>query len=102
MENILDRNNSAHIRSYEGIRDIIFKRKTGKNQQRNTPNSGANHKVQQPKNNIPSNQNNAMPQPKKGKSKFKDINTYQVKKKQKEGSIRISRIEITFIDMFYL
>lgn len=90
MENILDRNNSAHVRSYEGIRDIIFMRKTGKNQQRNRPNSGAN-KVQQPKNNVPSNQSNAtMPQHKKGKSKFKDINTYEVKKKQKEGSFLTS------------
>ncbi|KAJ8955758.1 hypothetical protein NQ318_008632 [Aromia moschata] len=30
MENILDKNNSAHLRSYHGIKDIIFGRKNQK------------------------------------------------------------------------
>lgn len=88
MENILDRNNSAHIRSYEGIRDIIFKKKKGKKDFRNNASSNiSQNQTQQPSHNVQkSNQSNpSVTHVKKGKAKFKDINTYQEKKKQKEG-----------------
>lgn len=88
MENILDRNNSAHVRSYEGIRDIIFKKKKTTNNQKKAPHSNNSSQIQQVNNAPKSSQNNpSVVHIKKGKTKFKDINTYQVKKKQKEGML---------------
>lgn len=103
MENILDRNNSAHIRSYEGIRDLLFKKKKGKNQQKNIVQNNGQKQVQHhhynqksSPQNISSNQQRSQSPPfnqkisvthvKKAKAKFKDINSYQEKKKQKEGN----------------
>lgn len=87
MENILDRNNSAHIRSYEGIRDIIFKKKKGKKDFKNESSTVKQNQAQHSSNKVQkSNQNTpSVSHMKKGKAKFKDINTYQEKKKQKEG-----------------
>lgn len=76
MENILDKNNSAHIRSYEGIKNIILGN-------RNNLKSFSN--VPQKTDNSSDNQSRPSQQPKKGKTKFKDINTYQAKKKEKDG-----------------
>ncbi|XP_028137545.1 activating signal cointegrator 1 [Diabrotica virgifera virgifera] len=61
MENIIDRSNLAHKNSYDGIRNIIF-RKTAEKEKPEITNAN-----------------------KKGKKKFKDINVYQEKKKEKEG-----------------
>lgn len=83
MENILNKNNTAHLESYKGIRNIIFGRRskpivsatsdvnTNQRSQKSTPNN-----VKSPSVNT-----------KKGRTKFHDINKYQVKKKQKEGNI---------------
>lgn len=84
MENILDKNNTAHIKSYEGIRDIIFKKKKGK---QHTKNAVANnvHQAQQVNVQRSMQPNSSGSQKSKGKAKFRDINTYQVKQKEKEG-----------------
>ncbi|CAG9857807.1 unnamed protein product [Phyllotreta striolata] len=71
MENVVDKTNAAHLNSYEGIKNILFSSK------QNIPSVP-----------VPSNSNTAKQKPapnKKSKTKFKDINTYQEKKKQKEG-----------------
>lgn len=87
MENILDKNNAAHIRSYEGIRDIIFKKKKGKHQVKNVAANNVQYQPQQVNHNVqkPTQNNPSSSQKQKGKAKFRDINTYQVKQKQKEG-----------------
>ncbi|CAG9839438.1 unnamed protein product [Diabrotica balteata] len=61
MENIIDRSNLGHKNSYDGIRNIIF-RKNAEKEKIETTNTN-----------------------KKSKKKFKDINVYQEKKKEKQG-----------------
>lgn len=63
------------MRSYEGIKNIILGNKNS--------NKNANKFFSQRADN--STQNRSAQQQKKGKTKFRDINTYQVKKKEKEG-----------------
>ncbi|KAJ8964919.1 hypothetical protein NQ314_004526 [Rhamnusium bicolor] len=75
MENILDKNNSAHLRSYNGIKDIIFG---------NGSNIKSNTSINSQKSSYSKNQTQPAVH-KKGKTKFKDINTYQAKKKEKDG-----------------
>nr|XP_023018636.1 activating signal cointegrator 1 [Leptinotarsa decemlineata] len=76
MENILDKNNSGHRTSYEGIRNIIFGKRNSSNKEVNSARNAAS-----------SSNNRKQPTSgsKKTKPKFKDINTYQAKKKEKEG-----------------
>ncbi|XP_044266046.1 activating signal cointegrator 1 [Tribolium madens] len=74
MENIIDKNNSGHVTSYEGICNILFgSNKTSKKSHSETMVTPKG----QEKN------NKAIKQ--KGKKRFSDINTYQEKKKQQEG-----------------
>ncbi|KAJ8924475.1 hypothetical protein NQ315_007272 [Exocentrus adspersus] len=72
MENILDKNNSAHMRSYNGIKNIILGIKSETSIAQPQPEKQQSSKQQ--------NQST-----KKGKTKFRDINTYKAKKKEKEG-----------------
>ncbi|CAH1108679.1 unnamed protein product [Psylliodes chrysocephalus] len=76
MDNILDKNNASHINSFEGIKGILFGKKQKNKSFNNNPSSSNN-----------SNNNNQQKSnlQKKGKTKFKDINIFQEKKKQKEG-----------------
>ncbi|CAG9821491.1 unnamed protein product [Phaedon cochleariae] len=82
MENILDRSKSSHITAFEGIRNIIFRKQQGS--KKPSSSTGAI-----PKNtgNQNSSRQNSISSGKKGKTKFKDINTYEIKKKEKEGKL---------------
>lgn len=90
MENILNKHNTAHLESYEGIRNIIFGKRS-KPIVHQTSNVNTNSGTQKF---TPKNSSNQI---KKGKPRFRDINTYQVKKKQKEG--KISRKEVGNINL---
>lgn len=86
MENILDKKNSTHIRSYEGIRDILFKRKKGNKYSKITSVNSVQNEKQQPNRSVQTlRENNPSVSNKKGKPKFHDLNTYTFQKKQKEG-----------------
>ncbi|XP_018568007.1 activating signal cointegrator 1 [Anoplophora glabripennis] len=76
MENILDKNNSAHMRSYEGIKNIILGYKNNEKNSNNAP---------QKTDSRFDSQSRSTQHQKKGKTKFRDINTYQAKKKEKDG-----------------
>lgn len=75
IENILDKNNSAHMRAYEGIKNILL----GNKNTNKSSNKTSSQKADNSSHNRPTQQH------KKGKTKFKDINTYQAKKKEKDG-----------------
>lgn len=86
MENILNKHNSAHLESYAAISSIIFghrlkaKRAATSSNSQEVSTTNANATKSYP-NNVKQSSNVQ----KKGKTKFRDINTYQAKKKQKEG-----------------
>ncbi|EFA06844.2 Activating signal cointegrator 1-like Protein [Tribolium castaneum] len=74
MENIIDKNNTGHVTSYEGICNILF----GSNKASKKSHSEAMVASKSQEKN-----NKAMKQ--KGKKRFSDINAFQEKKKQQEG-----------------
>lgn len=74
MENILDKNNTSHVTSYEAICNILF----GHNR---VANKNQNGSAMPPKSAEKNNKANKQ----KGKKRFSDINTFQEKKKQQEG-----------------
>ncbi|KAF7284000.1 hypothetical protein GWI33_022817 [Rhynchophorus ferrugineus] len=79
MENIVNKNNIAHVNAYNAIKFAIFGDKLKKKHiQKPVVNQQKQIKPEQ----IPQDNQNSN---KKGKKKFKDINTFQEKKKQKEG-----------------
>lgn len=80
MENIVNKNNTAHINAYNGIKYAIFGDKLRKKNVLSFVPKQQNHttKSEQIRQD---NQHSS----KKGKKKFKDINTFQEKKKQREG-----------------
>ncbi|CAH0552081.1 unnamed protein product [Brassicogethes aeneus] len=67
MESIVDKSKSAHVHSFNGIRDIIFKKSKAK------------------VNNITAPQKQQNPPQKKDKKKFTNINSFEEKKKKKSG-----------------
>ncbi|KAG5879979.1 hypothetical protein JTB14_030476 [Gonioctena quinquepunctata] len=76
MENILDKRNSAHLTSFESIRRIIFGKQS---------NTNPNDKVETKTSGTRDSRKQGLSGSKKRKTKFKDINSYQTKKKEKEG-----------------
>lgn len=92
MENILNKNNSAHVNAYNAIKFLLFGKKL--KQKKSPLNQPTSSKVQ---NNysLESNQSrNSLEKGKesqggnygkKGKKKFKDIRDFEEKKKEQEG-----------------
>lgn len=82
MENIVQRQNSAHIHAYNAIKYILFGNKLKKKetvQQQILPNNVSKSQLAEPRKD-----NQAGNYGKKGKKKFRDIKDFQEKKKKKQ------------------
>lgn len=89
MENIVQKQNSAHVHAYNAIKYILFGNKLKKKEtvQQVLPNNVSksagisSQLAEQRKDNQAGNYG------KKGKKKFRDIKDFQEKKKEKEGTL---------------
>lgn len=91
MENIVNKNNSAHVNAYNAIKFLLFGKKL--KQKKSLLNQPTSSKVRN--NSLEPNQSRSSLEKgkdiqvgnygKKGKKKFKDIRDFEEKKKEKEG-----------------